>query len=294
MINKKAQISIFDKNLIHSTFTKVFLGIGSILGIISLFFNSLMIKYKFIIILFWCIFILIYHICIWYNSNKLTCLNLNINNTKVEILFGDIFDDRVSNNPYSPLKVISFNEYFDTYLDDNDTLLSISSLNGKFIKNILNNQVDNLDIQISNDIHLNKNKLNVNKAKNLGKKQIYKLGSTIKYDNKYLLTAFSKFNSNNEAYIDLQDYINFSMQFWSELNRLYSQRDIELPLIGSGITRFNSNNTDISNQKLLEYLLWTLRISRLQFSNGTTIRIVLYPDLKDSINLYNIKKMYTN
>lgn len=57
----------------------------------------------------------------------------------------------------------------------------------------------------------------------LGKKVRYKLGSSIVVDD-YVLTAFSKFNQKNEAQLTMTEYINFLLNFWNEINRVYAQK----------------------------------------------------------------------
>ncbi|OTP31417.1 hypothetical protein A5798_001439 [Enterococcus sp. 6C8_DIV0013] len=85
---------------------------------------------------------------------------------------GNIFEEE-------GLKVIPFNEYFDTIVDNK--IISELSLNGKYVKNINQNLVE-LDKQIENDIFLNsKNNIlekNSKRKGNIGKKIKYKLGSS--------------------------------------------------------------------------------------------------------------------
>lgn len=270
------------------------LGFGSILGIIALFYGDFIEGHKGKIFIVWLILTIIYHIRIWYKSNNIPKLELKINGCNIEIIKGDIFANRVDFNGKSPLKVFSFNEYFDTYMDENDTVIASNTLHGRFINEILQGQTDDLDYKINNDINLNKNKLDYNENRKLGKKQRYKLGSMIKYKKDYLLTAFSYFDNKNEANMTLEGYINFLMQFWLNVNSLYAQRSVELPIIGSGITRFNKNGNNVPSQELLEHIIWTFKISRLKFASNTVIRIVVWENTNDPINLYRIREMYKN
>ena len=73
------------------------------------------------------IFILIY-ILIWRRANLLTNIIINIDGSTVNIKSGDLFEEQ-------GFKVIPFNEYFDTQVDDK--IIANSSLNGIFIKKYL-------------------------------------------------------------------------------------------------------------------------------------------------------------
>lgn len=66
-------------------------------------------------------------------------ININVEGSDVTIKVGDIFQQ-------PGLKVIAFNEYFDTQVDNR--IIAESSLNGTFIKCHLNGAVENLDSHI--------------------------------------------------------------------------------------------------------------------------------------------------
>jgi len=73
------------------------------------------------------LFLLIY-ILIWLEANLLTNITINIDGSTVNIKSGDLFEEQ-------GFKVIPFNEYFDTQVDDK--IIANSSLNGIFIKKYL-------------------------------------------------------------------------------------------------------------------------------------------------------------
>ncbi len=71
----------------------------------------------------------------------------------------------------------------------------------------------------------------------MGKNFKYKLGTIFQHNN-YLLTAFTRFDKDNRAYLGMNDFINFLLNFWNEIDIIYAGRSISIPLLGSGITRF--------------------------------------------------------
>ena len=47
-----------------------------------------------------------------------------------------------------------------------------------------------------------------------GRKVRYPLGSVVEFEN-YVLTAFTKFDEDNKAYLSAEEYVGFWMQFWN-------------------------------------------------------------------------------
>lgn len=64
----------------------------------------------------------------------------------------------------------------------------------------------------------------------------------------YILFAFSHFDENNRAYLNLDDYLSCLTNYWIEVNRIYNGENVIVPLLGTGITRLACGNS-ISHQK---------------------------------------------
>lgn len=123
----------------------------------------------------------------------------------------------------------------------------------------------------------------INQNRKIGKQQRYQLGQIQPYGDFFVL-AFSHFDSENKACLYLNDYVNCLLTMWRQLNKYYSQNVVNIPLLGSGITRF-LDNCEVSNQELLEIMLLTLKISKMSFKEPSKINIVLYPE-KNNENLH--------
>ena len=219
--------------------------------------------------------ILIY-LVVWVVANFAQRARLNVNGSSVFVKVGDIFKEK-------GLKTIAFNEYFDTQADD--VLISKSSLNGQYVLKKNANQIANLDTRIANDTHLKGSIASRNSKRSLGKKIKYDLGS-IYVDGDYLLTAFSRFDNENRAFLSLKDYIACMLNFWDEVDRVYANRSVAVPLMGSGITRIK--DADVQPQELLQLLLWTFKISRVKFKHPANATIVIHKSLADKINFYDL------
>ena len=112
--------------------------------------------------------------------------------------------------------------------------------------------------------------------------------------NGFLLTSFTKFDDDNKANLDLKEYLLFLMNFWDNLTKVYAGRSVTITLFGSSnLTQFNDAN-NISDQDLIEIIIWTFKVSKIKFKYPTKITLVLTDDLLKKINLYEVKEMYDN
>lgn len=209
---------------------------------------------------------------------------LNIDGSEIEIKKGNIFEF-----PRNVYKVIAFNEFYDTQVDDN--IISTQSLNGQYIRNFYSD-TNELDKKILDDQRLQARIIEHNVARPLGGKNIrYRLGSIFK-DMDFFLVAFSKFDDENKAHLKLNEYASCLINFWNEVNSLYSQKEVVVPLLGSGITRHK--DFDASPHQLLEVMLWTFKISKVKFREPSKITIVLHNSNYKKINFYKLKEFEKN
>lgn len=272
----KIKVKLFDKQLQKDYY--------SVLSIISLVFSFILIvfeipeKYKSVGGVVLVLLLTTLYIVLWIRANLSETVRLQINNSVIEVRVGDIFEEK-------GLKVIAFNEYFDTQVDNK--IISEKALNGIYINRFVKD-VNELNSSIDGDVHLKKNLLVCNNSRTCGKKDKYKLG-TIFQNEEYLLTAFSKFDEDNRAYLGMPDYIDFLLNFWNEIDIIYSGRSISIPLLGSGITRFNGYDM-ITEQELIELLIWSFKVSRVKFTYPSQVSIVIHETKKDKINFYNLKE----
>lgn len=210
----------------------------------------------------------------WWRIRFKKTLECKIKGNKIIIKYGDIFLEK-------GLKVIPFNEHFDTTVDD--VIISKNTLNGKFILNYVKN------LEEFNSFIQNENEATDLKRKILKDKSVYPLGRIIKY-NDFLLLAFTHFDKNNIAHISKIEYEKCLLNMWKELRRTYAGEKIFLPLIGSGITKFD-DVPEKSNIDLLKCILCTLKASGEQFTETITILVTneIWKDLNLSDNLESVK-----
>jgi Domain of unknown function (DUF6430) len=273
----KIKVKFLDLNLLKQFFSM--LSVLNILMAFVLIAVNIPNKYKLTtgVVLF-LVFLFIYLI-MWIRANLSTNVRLSINNSTVSIKVGDIFEEQ-------ELKVIPFNEYFDTCVDNK--IIAERTLNGIYIKNLIND-IGELDTLIDTDQILNGKVTKIVNDRAKGNKKQYRLGTIFQHGD-YLLTTFSRFDENNRAYLYMNDYINFLINFWNEIDIIYGGRTVTIPLLGSGLTRFKEYNM-VSEQELLELLLWSFKVSRIKFNYPSHVSIVIHESKKDKINFYRLRSV---
>jgi len=198
-------------------------------------------------------------------------ITIKIRGISVSIKQGNIFDAK-------GWKVIPFNEYFDTTVDD--VIISSTTLNGIFINEHVSDLKKLQDVIIS----ANEDHSDLKKYKK-GNRFAYPLGRIITYED-YMLLAFSHFNEQNVAHISKPEYERCLLTMWKEIRRTYANKPVFLPLIGSGITSFD-DIPEKSNLDLLKCMLCTLRASGENINQPITI--LLTKDVMQEINIYETK-----
>lgn len=272
-----------------------FLGVSSSLVTLLSFFataKDLEISIIGMVILFIAFLIYIF-IRMWWKANHQNTVKLKINNTKVRIYEGNIFEllQHAPEERKGELCIIAVNDYYDTIIDDR--IIAKKSLHGQYISQIdKEGKLAKLNEIIENDELLNKanNREDVPGRKK-GRKVRYSIGSVVEFES-YVLAAFAKFDENNKAYLSAEEYTRFWMRFWENIDEIYAGRTLHIPLIGAGIARFRNGKP--SKQELLEVMLWTLKISGFHNTYGDKeINIVIYKSDIPDVDFYHIQHNHT-
>lgn len=195
-------------------------------------------------------------------------VTLKLKGVTVRIAEGDIFKS-------ADWKVIPFNEFFDTAVDD--VVVARNSLNGEFICRLEDKEELNESIRNAGDLPWLKRSVKHDRV-------CYPLGRIIPYHD-YMLLAFSHFE-NSQSVLSHDDYETCLRTMWHEISRVYANKPITIPLLGGGITRISDKN----EFQLLRCILCTLKTSNAQIYQPVTV--VLKREVLDKINLYDLKKLF--
>lgn len=199
-------------------------------------------------------------------------IQLSIRKMSITIRTGNIFEE-------PGLRIIGCDNCFTTTVDD--VIISKSSLHGQLIEN--HGSVDDINSVVT------KAAQELNLKQNSEKKYKFPLGSIVSYhsnrdDHQYLLLALMELNKKHEAHTTTRKFEQTLIQMWKEIDRVYAKKDIVLPLLGSGISRFDDGVKD--DFELLRSMLYTLNSSSVNLKSN--ILIVIYKDI-EHLPLYELK-----
>lgn len=242
----------------------------------------------YIVIVFIAILVLIF-IYMWWSANQQKYVRLRINNTEIRIQEGNIFEllEMEPKDRRGEISIIGVNNYYDTIVDDR--IIAKKTLHGQYIEQIINaGKLEQLEQAIETDEMINREgNYAEDTERTRGRKRRYSIGSLVEFE-AYVLAAFTKFDENNKAFLTAEEYIEFWMRFWNNIDEVYAGRTINIPLMGAGITRFKNGKP--SKQELLEIMLWSLRISGFHNTYADKqINIIIYKTDINDIDFYHIQ-----
>lgn len=242
----------------------------------------------YIVIVFIAILVLIF-IYMWWSANQQKYVRLRINNTEIRIQEGNIFEllEMEPKDRRGEISIIGVNDYNDTIVDDR--IIAKNTLHGQYIEQIINaGKLEQLEQAIETDEMINREgNYAEDTERTRGRKRRYSIGSLVEFE-AYVLAAFTKFDENNKAFLTAEEYIEFWMRFWNNIDEVYAGRTINIPLMGAGITRFKNGKP--SKQELLEIMLWSLRISGFHNTYADKqINIIIYKTDINDIDFYHIQ-----
>lgn len=149
-------------------------------------------------------------------------------------------------------KVIPFDECFTTKVGDAPEEINPNSICGQYIAkySIKDQEIQDL-INIAQLRPTNSRSKYQNKIK-------YESGKLIQ-KNDYLLMAFAKLDENGLGVMTRKEYIACLEQLWIEIDKYYGQRDVCVPILGSGVTRME--DTSLTQQELLDIMIESYKLS---------------------------------
>lgn len=160
-------------------------------------------------------------------------------------------------------KVIAFDECFTTKIGDNPSDINSDSVCGQFLQR---HPIENMQSLIDS-IHLKPAK---GKSKFQGKAR-YEPGRLVPFEN-YLLLSFAKLNSNGSGELTRDEFLECLSILWCEIETYYGQKDVALPILGSGVTRMGDDS--LTQQKLLDIIIASYKLSSHKIKKPHQLHIV--------------------
>ena len=202
-------------------------------------------------------------------------VSLSIRQTDVVINCNDIF-------AADGFRVIGCDTHFDTRVDD--IIIAKKSLHGQLV--LEHGKKEDIEKVVEAEA------VRLGLKKNRDGLYNFPLGTVIRYNSSidnhtYLLLAMAELNLDYEVHTNMAQYELMLMKMWKEINRVYANNNISLPLLGAGIVRFDDGPK--YKDSLLRCMLCTLNSSGVAFNSKT--EILIYGNSGD-IQLYEYKDMF--
>lgn len=91
-----------------------------------------------------------------------------------------------------------------------------------------------------------------------------------------LLMAFTKLEPNGKSMkFTVEEYLKCLKLMWEEIDNNYNNKDVFVPVLGSGIARFeNGTSQSISKQELVDLMISSYKLSPHKLKSNNTLHIV--------------------
>lgn len=175
-----------------------------------------------------------------------------------------------------------------------EVVVSSRTLHGMFLGNKIKD-ITLFDKQIENDTRLQLNIICKDVPRAKGKTTMYKLGATIVYEHEYILTSFSKFDTEHRAYLYASDFFQFLSNLWEELNAVCGDEahKVNIPLFGSGCTIFK-DWYNVSEQKIIEEIIQSFEVFKRRTNSQIMLNIIIHTSKKDLLDFSKLAKLDIN
>lgn len=162
----------------------------------------------------------------------------------INIKYGNIFD------MHDCKKVIPFDECFTTNIGPNPSDINLESICGQYLTS---NPIQDIQSLI-NSAQLKPSK-GKSKYNNMDK---YDSGKLVP-NGDYLLLSFAKLNKDGLGEMTREEYLDCLSLLWKEIDKYYGQKDVCIPILGSGVTRIDG--VSLTQQELLDIIIESYKLT---------------------------------
>lgn len=217
---------------------------------------NIIINRVFTFLIVWVIVAIMYkvHLCL---RNK---VSIKGNNYKITVEYNDLFKTKKCK------KVIDFDECYSTHVGSNPADIKRTSICGQYLT-----ANPNLNIQ---SLISGSQLRPLNSKSKYHNKERYESGRIVPNGND-LLMAFAKLDKNGLGRLSRDEYLKCLSVLWEEINTYYEQKDVCIPILGGGLTRFDGGSgASISQQELLDMMIWSYKLSSHKIKSPYKLRII--------------------
>lgn len=175
---------------------------------------------------------------------KRRSIHIKGKNYSICIKYGDIF--KMS----SCKKVISFDECFTTVVGSSPSEINPDSICGQYLRM---NPITDVQCLIDN-AQVRPCAIKSKFQDNLR----YDSGRLVPNGN-FLLLSFAKLDEDGLGRLTRDEFLDSLSLLWKEINKHYGQKDVCIPILGSGVTRMD--DVSLTQQELLDIIIGSYKLS---------------------------------
>ena len=192
-------------------------------------------------------------------------------NYSIRVEYGNILKKR------NCKRVINFDECFTTQVGDKTADINPKSICGQYLT-----AHPDLDVQKLIDA----TNITPARAKSRYQQKTRYDSGTIVPNGNDLLMAFAKLDEKGKGrFFSRDEYLQCLNLLWKELEDHYSEQDVCVPILGAGTTAFDGGaGASISQQDLLDMMIWSYKLSSYKIKAPHKLRIVCKKNSGFSIN----------
>lgn len=173
----------------------------------------------------------------------------------IQVEYGDL------NKVKKCKKVINFDECYTDELGEAPSKIKPTSVCGQYLQSHPNLDIQKLIIE---------NKIKPARAKSKFENKTRYNSGTIVPNGDDLLMAFAKLNEDGLAtFFSYDEYTDCLATLWKEIDKYYAQKDVCIPILGSGRTRIN-----YTPQELLDIMIKSYQLSNNKIKKPYKLRII--------------------
>lgn len=188
-------------------------------------------------------------------------------NYSIHIKYGDIF------KMHTCKKVIAFDECFTTSVGEFPSDINPTSICGQYLENNpiqdMQGLIDNVQLKVAKSRSKYQNKARYDSGK-------------LVPNGDYLLLAFAKLDKNGLGGLSHNEFLECLLKLWEEIDKYYGQKDVCIPILGSGITRMDG--VSLTQQELLDVIIGSYKLSTHKIKLPHQLHIVCKKQEDFSLN----------
>lgn len=185
------------------------------------------------------------------------CITIKGKNYSIEIKYENIFD------MHNCKKVIPFDECFTTSVGNKPSDVNPDSICGQYLTAHPVQDIQSLIDSIQLKTAKGKSRYN-----NMDR---YDSGKLVP-NGEFLLLSYARLNKDGLGRMSRDEYLDCLSLLWEEIDKYYGQKDVCIPILGSGVTRVDGES--LTQQELLDIIIESYKLSTHKIKLPNKLHII--------------------